>query len=229
MRDYNNAFRCADSALRMSNHLLDYNTVIATGNTPMPAFPQNPEVLLYCISGTTDLDTNTAKMDTVLYASYSENDLRKLLLFKTSDSSAYSFKGSYDGGVTGYLFSAPATDEMYLIRAECFARMDNVSSAMNDLNALLIKRFKTGAFTGYTAGDPADALQLILTERRKELVMRMTRWTDLRRLNKDSRFATTITRIYHGQTYTLGPTSNWYVWPIPDDEILYSGIPQNPR
>jgi hypothetical protein len=145
------------------------------------------------------------------------------------DSSTYSFKGSYDGGATGYLFSAPAVDELYLIRAECFARADKVSSAMNDLNTLLIRRFQTGTFTGYTAGDPADALQLIVTERRKELVMRMTRWTDLRRLNKDTRFATTITRIYHGQTYRLAPTSNWYVWPIPDDEILYSGITQNSR
>jgi tetratricopeptide (TPR) repeat protein len=229
MGEYGHSLQYADSALSLNSHLLDYNMVMAGGNTQMPVFSQNPEVVLYCISGTTDLDTNTAKLDTVLYRSYRENDLRKRLFFKMPDSSAYSFKGSYDGGATGYLFSAPAVDELYLIRAECFARADKVSSAMNDLNTLLIRRFQTGTFTGYTAGDPADALQLIVTERRKELVMRMTRWTDLRRLNKDTRFATTITRIYHGQTYRLAPTSNWYVWPIPDDEILYSGITQNSR
>jgi tetratricopeptide (TPR) repeat protein len=228
MGDYGDALKYADSAIYLNSNLLDYNT-IANRNSGLPDFTQNPEVVLHCVSLTTDLDASTARIDTILYASYSKNDLRKSLFFKALDTDLYSFQGSYDGGTTGHLFSAPATDEIYLVRAECYARAGNVSNAMNELNSLLIRRFQTGTFNGYTAGNPADALRLIVTERRKELIMRLTRWTDLRRLNKDTRFATTITRIYHGQTYRLAPTSNWYVWPIPDDEILYSGITQNPR
>lgn len=229
MNDFNTAFQYADSCLQSNSVLLDYNSVTGSETLGMPAFIQNPEVVLYCFNAATDLGPEVARIDTALYASYSENDLRKSLFFKTSDTHLYSFKGTYDGTVPDNLFSAPATDEMYLIRAECQVRKGNIQSAIQDLNDLLAKRFKAGTFVPYTTGDPADALQLILQERRKELVMRMTRWTDLRRLNKDTRFATTITRIYHGQTYTLAPTSNWYVWPIPDDEILYSGILQNPR
>jgi len=52
---------------------------------------------------------------------------------------------------------------------------------------------------------------------------------DLRRLNKDVRFAKTLTRAINGQTYTLSPNDPKYVMPIPIQEINTSGIAQNPR
>ena len=80
-----------------------------------------------------------------------------------------------------------------------------------------------------TASGTDDALKKILTERRKELLLRGIRWTDLRRLNYDSQFATTLTRVVNTQIITLMPNDNRYVYPIPNDEILYSGVTQNPR
>jgi len=68
-----------------------------------------------------------------------------------------------------------------------------------------------------------------LKERRKELLFRGLRWTDLRRLNLDPRFAVTLARNVSGQIYSLPPEDPRYAWPIPDDEIQASGIPQNPR
>jgi hypothetical protein len=38
---------------------------------------------------------------------------------------------------------------------------------MNDLNTLLQKRWRTGAFTSATVTGAAEALRLILTERKK--------------------------------------------------------------
>ena len=55
------------------------------------------------------------------------------------------------------------------------------------------------------------------------------RWEDLRRLNKEPRFATTLQRVSKGTTYTLAPNDPKYTFPIPDIEITLSGIPQNPR
>jgi hypothetical protein len=100
---------------------------------------------------------------------------------------------------------------------------------MNDLNTLLMTRWKTGTFVPYQAANADDALQQILTERKKELLFRGTRWADLRRLNKDSKFAMTLTRIINGVTYTLPPNDPRYAMPIPDNEISLSGIPQNAR
>jgi hypothetical protein len=100
---------------------------------------------------------------------------------------------------------------------------------MADLNALLIKRWKTGTFIPFTATNADDALAKILDERRKELVLRGTRWMDLRRLNKDSRFAKTVLRKLYGITYLLPPNDNRYTFYIPQSVIDISGIQQNQR
>lgn len=227
MEKYNLADLYADSALQLNSHLLDYNTLTPSTYFGFPAYNLNPEVIFYAQSSSTDLYQSRARIDSVLYSSYAANDLRKNLFFRISAGAV--FRGSYDGSSRNQFFAAPAVDELYLIRAECEARAGNSTSAMNDLNSLLITRFKTGSFSPYTATDAADALTQVLKERRKELLMRFTRWTDLKRLNKDSRFATTITKIVNGTSYTLAAGDNKYQWPIPDDEILYSGIAQNPR
>jgi hypothetical protein len=121
-----------------------------------------------------------------------------------------------------------ATDEVYLIRAECFARAGDVVDALKDLNTLMAKRIKSAFFVPFIASTGTDALKLILTERRKELVMRGLRWTDLRRLNKEG-YNIALTRVINGQTYTLLPNDPRYILPIPDDVIVFTGMQQNIR
>jgi hypothetical protein len=118
---------------------------------------------------------------------------------------------------------------LYLIRAECYARAGNISSAMSDLNTLLKTRWVSGTYTDMTATTADEALGKVLIERRKELLMRGQRWTDLRRLNKDSRFAVTLQRVINGTTYTLPPNDLRYTLLIPYNVIQISGIQQNPR
>jgi len=227
---FQQAYMSADSAMQMYPNLLDYNTITPGNSIGLIPALQNPEVIYYSFTSVTDLATTIAKIDTTLLSSYDSNDLRKTCFFRfRTPPNQYGFKGTYDGKVAGYLFTAPAVDELYLIHAECNARLGRTTAAMNDLNILLINRWKTGTFVPLTASSPDDALSMILVERRKELVMRCVRWTDLRRLNKDSRFMHNIIHIYNANSYTLFPGSNLYVYPIPNDEVLYSGISNNPR
>ena len=115
-----------------------------------------------------------------------------------------------------------------MMRAECAARQGNISAAMNDLNNLLKKRWKTGTFSNLAATSAAEALSIILTERRKELIMRGLRWMDIKRFNKEGQNIF-LKRIILGQAYIIEPNSLRYSLTIPDDVISISGMKQNPR
>jgi len=224
-QNYSKALLYADSCLQLNNSLMDFNSLSASTMNPIPRF--NQEDLFHCMLNNyyvfyyTDLI-----VDPTLYQSFAANDLRKVIYF-IPEGNNFSFQGSYDSDAL--LYGGIATDEMYLNRAECYARAGNTSAAMADLNALLKTRWLTGTYVDLTAANTDDALTKILIERRKELCYRGLRWTDLRRLNTDPQFQTTITRIANGQTYTLPPNSPNYVLPLDDYEIKVGGLQQNPR
>ncbi|WP_146203126.1 RagB/SusD family nutrient uptake outer membrane protein [Mucilaginibacter oryzae] len=164
-----------------------------------------------------------------LYNSYDANDLRKTKFFAILDGlSQYPrFVGSYD--YKGLKYDGLAVDEVYLVKAECLARAGDAEGAMAALNALLVTRWKTGTFIPYTAANAGDALLQVLKERQKELLLRGLRWTDLRRLNLDSRLAVTLRRTVGGADYHLPPNDPKYAFPIPDIEVQLGGLTQNPR
>ncbi|WP_169304446.1 RagB/SusD family nutrient uptake outer membrane protein [Pedobacter frigoris] len=235
MEDYAKAGIYADQVLTAYGQLLDFNNTSIINYNSDNRFPlygtNNPEILFYAqkynYTSITAATINTGVIVPELYTSYSSDDLRKTLLYTTRDG-AVRYVGSYTGWY--YNFVGIATNELYLIRAECSARNGSKDQALADLNLLLQKRFKTGTFTGITASSAEDALKLVLIERRKELPFTANlRWEDLRRLNRDQRFQKTITRTANGTVYTLLPNDKRYVFPIPDSEIEQSGIQQNER
>ncbi len=218
MQDYSRAGAYADSCLRIYSNLLDYNALDTAAPRPFP-MPGNEEVLFQCSTQSypTHYATTTA-VDTTLYAAYDPNDLRRILFFGTnSQTGTHYFKGQYTG--LAYLFAGLAIDEIFLIRAECHARTGDEGAALADLNTLLSARWKTGTFLPYTTATAGDPLRLILQERRKETLFRDLRWPDLRRLNQDTAFAATLTRLLNGQVYTLPPGDARYAFPLPDDEL----------
>ncbi|GAA4906175.1 hypothetical protein GCM10023313_06100 [Mucilaginibacter defluvii] len=221
MEDYSLAKVYADSCLALHSKLLDYNTLNASASRPFVRF--NDEVIFHWLTGFSNI-TRLGQVDNSLYDQYQLNDLRRTLFYTP----AKVFKGTYDG--TFSLFNGLATDEILLIRSECLARAGQVNPALSDLNTLLKSRWSNSVpYVPVTASSSTDALDKILVERRKELAYRGLRWTDLRRLNKDTRYAKTITRTIAGQNYQLPPNSQLCVFPIPIEEINASGIPQNPR
>ena len=225
--DFVNAGLYADKALSRVSNLIDFNTLSLSTSRPFPAFPNNAEAIFYATNSIFSLAIINGLVDSTLLKSYNANDLRKTAFYNTG-ANGTTFKGQYSGSVAP--FGGLATNELYLIRAEVNARLGKTAAALQDLNTLLIKRWKTGSFLPYTALTPDDALLLVLTERRKELPFTGTiRWEDLRRLNKDSRFARTLIRMLNGQTYTLPASDPRYILPIPETEIRLSGIQQNPR
>jgi starch-binding outer membrane protein, SusD/RagB family len=97
--------------------------------------------------------------------------------------------------------------EMYLIRAEARAKLNNLTGSRNDLNVLR-DRAKAPAIT---SASQSQLIQLIEDERRFELAFEGHRWYDLVRTSR-------------AKTVMSAFSSNWKdayeLWPIPQREIL---------
>lgn len=221
--NYEQAGIYADKALQIQSDLLDYSKLNALAAFPLARF--NKEVIFHSTFAYAVLIPSRLIVEPSLYSSYLANDCRKSVFF-ANGANGITFKGSYGGDRN--MFGGLATNELYLIRAEASARNGQLGLALEDLNHLLRNRCK-GSYQNVESPDPAVVLSSILEERRKELLFRGIRWMDLRRLNKDSRFAVTLTRVLNGTTYTLKPNDKKYVFPIDENEIRLSGLQQNER
>lgn len=230
MGDYQNAFINANSSLEQYKLLMNYN--VFPQNTRFP-IPEYNEEVIYHAFGSGQVPLSSGRVNMELYNLYSASgDLRKKVCFQGLADGSFRYTGYYS---RGSVFTGLSTNEMYLVRAECFARAGNVNNAMKDLNDLLTTRWAIDPATGkssyinQSATDSNDALKKILNERRKELPFRGLRWSDLRRLNKESQFAVSISRTLNGQTYTLPPNDLRYTLLIPNEIINSSNLKQNPR
>ncbi|TCC99510.1 RagB/SusD family nutrient uptake outer membrane protein [Pedobacter hiemivivus] len=241
MEDYPKALTNAESALATlpADHLLDFNNLL---DMDPPFLRFNKEVIFHSVMvGQPLINPNTfgARIVPELVDAYADNDLRKDLFLAPNTGSAhvgtFRFRGNYDETTTSALFNGLAADEMYLIKAECYARANNIPAAMTALNTLLVTRWATGTYVNMTAGSVDEALTKILAERRKELLMRGLRWTDLRRLNRDNRFKVNIERKLARADKTLYIVSTLpandlrYTLLIPRQVIRNTGAEQNPR
>ena len=226
MQAYDSARIYADSCLRLYDKLVDYDTVNAAATRPF-SISGNNEVLYQCTAVNFRAQSQpSTQVDTLLYNSYAADDLRKTIFFKPSGSGHY-FRAHYSGRI--YLFSGLATDEVFLTRAECYARAGRNQEALADLNTLLARRWKKGTFQPYEVATAGDVLSLVLTERRKETLFRETRWADLRRLNQEGHYGGALRRVLNNSEYLLMPGDPRYAYPIPKEEVRLGDIPQNPR
>lgn len=225
MRDYKEARLYADSALALNSTLMNFNNLKAA--TAYPIIKFNEEVLLDGIfSLPAPLSNTKARIMPSLYALYSDDDLRKSIFFMDNNNGSFAFKGSYSGSSS--LFSGISTNELYLIKSECEARAGNRIRAMQTLGLLLKNRYKTGKYIGFNPLNDDDAVKIILTERRKELLFRGLRWADIKRLNLEGANIS-MNRTVAGKTYTILPNDKRYALPIPEQIIMMTGMEQNPR
>jgi hypothetical protein len=223
MQDYMEAEKYADSCLAITDFLLEYNLINMAQTEPLTGKNQSgiikPEVIYwagmladpYQYYPTTFL---SALIPDELYNSYTEGDLRKKLFFEKRPT-GYRFRGTYNYFSTrSNYFSGLAVDEIFLNRAECRVRNGKVIPGLDDLNHLLEKRWEKGKYVPVENLSEADALKVILEERRKELIFRGIRWSDLRRLNIEGANIS-LERTVNGKKYILPPNDPRWTWPFP--------------
>ena len=231
--NYGQALECAQQSLQRNSKLMDYNTLDLSADYPF--MPLNQEVIYHGRSSASGSLMASSRLTITqdLLGMYSDDDLRKMAFFVARIPDRYRFKGFYNGSAASY-FAGIAVDEMLLIAAECLIREGKVNEGMEMLNILLANRYDRTMFVPRTASNELEALRLVLDERRKELAFRGIRWTDLRRLNRDPRFAKTIRRTYPNEDgesveSILLPEDPRYCYYIPRQVIEKSGMVQTKR
>lgn len=135
-----------------------------------------------------------------------------------------------------YIPSGPTTAEMYLIRAECYARQGDAAQTRNNVEALRQSRFKAADYQPlvYPSGEK-QLTQLVIDERNREFPFTL-RWYDLHRINRDPLLDhVDIQRTFYTlngnlpdmeaplKTYELKAGSRRYAFPITENEIISSG------
>jgi tetratricopeptide (TPR) repeat protein len=209
MARYQDALSAADAALTINNTLWDYNTSYI-----MPAglidLSKNPEILLarLCVDNSFYLKFYSPLLiSQTLRSVLDSNDCRLVRKFGAVGDYNVS-PSSFSAQIFDYSVGVP---EVMLIKAECLARQGDAAGAL-----ALVNQLRRNRLINYVPlSDTADALTAVLQERRRELFYHGgSRLFDLKRLNRDSRFAQTLQRVADDSVTilaTLSPNSPRYL------------------
>ena len=234
MGNYTEALKAANEVLEINNSLLDLKKYAVVkvqssiGRTNVPQDIDNPEnIYIKFAPYVYGLSSKVFGSDELI-SLFSEDDMRLQVYFTKNFRNIPTDKYVWAPYLRANL--AVSSPEIYLIAAECEAREGSVERAMSLINKLRDNRIKNNI--PLVAIDRSDALQKVLEERRRELAMSgMVRYIDLKRLNKESQFAKTVTHVTGEGTFSLEPNSPLYVLPIPAKVMRFNknSMQQNER
>ena len=242
-REWAKSQEAAEQSLRLNSKLADYNIISDAGGTARYknfAKDGNPEVLSYhWMAGWCGAEQvcmyHYGMISPELKSLFEANDLRYSLFLRDTGSSITSWFDTGSGAaiwtpaVTNldrftYMSVGLRTAEVYLIMAEALARQNRLAEAADYVSRLRANRIKGGDGHIEVPATQTEMVNLIITERRKELLYGFNRFFDLKRLNIEPEYQKTITRVFPvlniseahpQQTYTLKPDSKLYIIPFP--------------
>jgi tetratricopeptide (TPR) repeat protein len=244
MGKYAEALQNANEALKLNSNLIDYRTytnkkgtwgrvcTIADQTVVFPR-PNESKESIWSRFGT----SSNGHVFTELYASTDLLDVyQKDLPANATDQRLKLFfcdgQANFGGAITVFpgrkLWAAYVefnhgfgTPELYLIAAECEARVGSKDVALQHLNKL--RDMRIAGNQPLVAATKDDALRMALEERRRETAYQgSTRLIDLKRLNKDPRFAKTVTHKNGTETYSLPANDKRYILPLPPNVLEFN-------
>lgn len=228
MGEYEKALLNAQEALKFPYQVIDFNDLNPNAAFPIPAVNQTSSELIFFTDmyGSNIVNVNTTRISNELYTMYDEDDLRKVIYFRKNNDNEILFKGTHMGHQG--LITGITSAELLLIVAECQVRLDQLDKAAEAMNKLKVKRWDKNSFAPYMFTNKENALDLVLAERRRELVWRGLRWVDIKRLNRDGANIT-LKRKVNRKELILPANDQRYAIGIPEDVIEMTGMVQNPR
>lgn len=237
MGDYDNALKYARMALHLNDRLYDWTQYYEANraqyedpenyqtNYPEISF-QNPENYLfrfassyssaYGITGKSNgLPLERAEL-------FEPGDLRLLTRWKkrTFSTGETLYTGIRSDRFNGGGMTSP---EMYHIKAECLARQGQIQEAMDTLNLLRRTRILEANYKDLSANTVEETVRLIIQDKANEYVQTSIPFWDFRRLNRDPKYARTLTKTAEGKTCSLKPDSHLWIMPFALDIISNPG------
>lgn len=236
MQNYSEALNYANLALEQNDQLYDWNAYYDEHRSTI----ENPEdytglptptdysyvenYYFRCGNGSPNYTTNELNIPVERAERFEEGDARFLSRWKLYSQNQDTY---YRGVGNGYFnWGGLTTTEVYLIKAECQARLaqgGDFTEAMNTLNAVRQTRIRPEVYQPLTASTLTEAIELIRRTKDNELIFSIVPFADARRFNQEGTYARTMTKTYGGETYTLRPDSHLWTMPFPAGAINNPG------
>lgn len=184
--------------------LYDYNTLLAPGGSwyfaptvnsysgaPLP-WASMESLFSRQYSSSFQYQSNVLLMRKEVYDLFGPNDKRKLFYTRKPSSAAAGTEFPVPGIVRKYAPSnvvaiGISMPELYLLRAECYARTGSLAAAKADLETLRGKRMPA-ADAVVSITDQNALIRFVIEERLREFAFTGFRWFDMRRLSVDPLF-----------------------------------------
>jgi len=223
MSDYTNALKYANEALKINNKLYDWVAYYESNkaqilNPTSYTTTSSPYSYTYVENyiyrhGSTYYAATEYNIPVARATRFEDGDARFAARWKIKTVGTDTY---YAGTTRGYFnYGGITTTEMYLIKAECLARNNDLQGAMDALNAVRKTRILPAKYQDLAATSIQDAVKKIWKTKENELIFSIIPFADARRLNLDSNYARTFTKTINGTTYTLTPTSHLWTMPFP--------------
>ena len=225
------ALSAVSNALNLTDGLTDFNQIDAVdGVRNFPPVPQDQEIVWFKDSPSDAILFELTLTDELL-SLFDNDDLRNEWLTLLTISDDIGERPIYNAGEDNQNFSDGInTPDLYLIRAECHARLNNIQQANDNLNRLRINRFATDGYAPVAINNAAALLNFIKEERRRELFKSSDRMFDIKRYSRFDNDNITLTHEIGGDEATLAPNSPNWAFPIGQLYINQNPeIIQNPR
>jgi hypothetical protein len=229
MRNYTGALAAANASLAINSTVIDNNSFKPVGAaTFSKAFVTAPDNLFFATyRGTPILQT----LSPDLVALFEPGDVINSYIKPYYPSVAGSLTISgVNGGLLWYYTAATyadntggiTTSETSLIKAECLARTQNLSGAMDIVNAIRKKRVVASSYTALTAATEAQAIAQIKITSKTEYLFTIKSFINIKRWNTEEAYKQTITRTVNGKTFQLPPDSPLWIFPFPQSGTSYN-------
>ncbi|MEP6931199.1 MAG: RagB/SusD family nutrient uptake outer membrane protein [Flavobacterium sp.] len=231
MSNYTEALKYANLALSENNKLYDWNayyiankTIIdlpnSYTNTPSPMGFDYVENYTYRHGATTSLSTEFS-IPVERAQRFEAGDVRFKSRWKIRTVGADTYYRRTLSGMFNY--GGITTVEVYLIKAECLARANQISQALDVLNTVRKTRIQPASYQDILTTDKTIALNAIFKTKSNELILTLIPFTDARRLNAEGVYPVSFTKTVGTTNYTLSSTSHLWTMPFPQGAVKNPG------
>ncbi|MCH4182059.1 MAG: RagB/SusD family nutrient uptake outer membrane protein [Prevotella sp.] len=231
MSDYEKALKYAQAALAYNDSLFDWKAFYSKNQGVLAKEGSyqkitSPMDFTFCENynfchGSSSNQGNDLNLGVDRAARFEPGDAEFLSRWKKRTVGSETYYTAMTAGY--YNRGGMTTTEVYLIEAECLARLGKVNEAMAVLNKVRKARVLDGYFKDLKASSAEEAIRQIRDVKANALILTIVPFCDARRLNMESAYARTLEKTENGVNYTLSPDSHLWTMPFPQGAVDNSG------